>query len=113
MDVQEQSCNKFLENVKKAIKSGKVIPVNRDENINTLARLGITWLDALSYIEELEYNDYNKGPSVDRNMPDSDYLWVFKKYIEQEIVYIKLKVLYQENNELKIISFHFDNNEEE
>ena len=108
MDVQEQSCNEFLKSVWNAIEKGKIIPINRDKNINSLAKLGITWSDALSYLKKLRYTDYCKGPSVDRDQPDSDYMWVFKTYIESEIVYIKMKVLYQKNNELKIINFHID-----
>jgi hypothetical protein len=99
---------KVLSDMRTAIKCKKCIPINRKKNMDTLAQLGITWKDAFIEIYSLSQNDYFSGPSVDRDYPNSDLLWVFKKYIDGHNIYIKTKVEYQQNGEVKIISFHID-----
>jgi hypothetical protein len=43
---------------------------------------------------------------VDMDDMKSDHLWVFKKRIDGEVIYIKFKVVYQENGEVRVVSFH-------
>lgn len=99
---------KILLDVRSAIDSGKFIPINRRKNLETLARLGITWLDAKAEIYELQERHYHRGPVTDRDIPESDLLWIFKKNVLGEIIYIKFKVIYQEDGQVKVISFHLD-----
>lgn len=99
---------KVLSDMRTAISDKKCIPISRKKNMDTLAQLGITWKDVFTEIYSLSKNDYYSGPSVDRDFPRSDLLWVFKKNIDGHLIYIKTKVVYQQNGEIKIVSFHFD-----
>jgi hypothetical protein len=98
----------FLLDVRKAIKNKNYTPQNRDKNINTLSQLGITWKDAIDEIYELSYSNYIKGPETDRDRPNSDSFWMFKKHVLGNVIYIKLKIRYQQNKSLLVLSFHFD-----
>lgn len=95
--------------MRSAIDNDNYTLIPRRKNLNTLARLGIMLPDALDEIYALTSLDYFSGPDIDRDIPCSDKLWTFKKYIYGENIYIKLKVEYQENKQVKIISFHIDN----
>jgi len=99
---------KTLTDVKTAIDSGKFQPISRLKNRNTLAQLGLTWEDAKSELYELEEADYHTGPMVDNDDFDSDFFWVFKKRVSGEMIYIKFKILYQEDGRVKVVSFHID-----
>ena len=72
----------ILRDLRWAIDMGKFQPVSRRKNLQTLAMLGLTWEDAKAEIYTLTTDDYFQGPSVDRNFPTSDRLWVFKKKID-------------------------------
>ena len=98
----------FLEEMRAAIKFGKVNFINRSKNMNTLDKLGWMPEDAIDEIETLTYDEYKNGPEIDRMYPTSDKLWVFKKEIEGENFYIKLKVEHQDEDSLRVLSFHFD-----
>ncbi|MBQ3044563.1 MAG: type II toxin-antitoxin system MqsR family toxin [Clostridia bacterium] len=98
----------FLSDVKNAIRQKNYTPIDRDKNLNTLAQLGITWKDAIDEINELSFSNYIKGPEIDRDFPQHDHLWVFKKGMMGETIYIKLKILYQNNKSLLVLSFHID-----
>lgn len=98
----------FLEEMRVAIKFGKVNFVDRPKNMNTLTKLGWMPEDAIDEIETLTYDEYKNGPEIDRKYPTSDKLWVFKKEIEGENFYIKLKVEHQVDDSLRVLSFHFD-----
>ena len=87
----------------------KYIPINRKKNLDTLAQLGILWSDAITEIYKLTSADYNSGPEIDRDRPSSDNFWIFKKHIYGDAIYIKIKVEYQENGDVRIVSFHIDN----
>ena len=56
----------------------------------------------------LSSSDFISGPEIDRNYPNSDCLWIFKKNINGDIIYIKFKIEYQQKAQMKIISFHLD-----
>lgn len=101
--------NKILADMRNAIDNHKYIPVFRKKNLDTLAILGITWSDALEEIYSLTSSDYDSGPEIDRDRPLSDSLWVFKKNVYGSLIYIKFKIEYQENGDIKILSFHIDN----
>ncbi len=97
-----------LQDMRKAIDCGAITLIPRRKNMLTLARLGILWEDAKDEVYHLTVADYFSGPSVDRDFPNMDKLWVFKKRILGETIYIKFKVAYKENGEARVISFHID-----
>lgn len=99
---------KILQDMRSAIDQNKFIPNNRRKNMITLTQMGLTWKDAKNEIYALTEADYCKGPSMDYNDPTSDFVWVFKKRIESELLYIKFKVLYQTDGSVKVMSFHID-----
>lgn len=103
-----EDIEKVLSDMRNAIDKNKFIPVNRKKNLDTLAQLGILWGDAKREIYSLTCTDYFTGPEVDRDKPSSDNLWVFKKHVIGDVIYIKLKIEYQENGEVKVLSFHID-----
>lgn len=98
----------ILADMRAAIDSGKFQPIDRRKNLNTLAQLGLSWEDAKSEIYELEETNYNSGPMVDDDDFDSDCFWEFKKNIFGKVIYIKFKVMYQEDGRVKVVSFHID-----
>lgn len=108
MPFSPTSIEAFLTDVRASIDSGKFIPVPRSKNISTLTRIGITWDDAKDEIYALTANDYISGPEIDRNNPSSDFLWIFKKMVMGQLIYIKIKVLYQADQSVKAVSFHID-----
>lgn len=109
MSTTDNDIDKILFDMRNAIDNRKFIPVPRKKNLDTLAQLGITWSDALNEIYSLSRIDYVSGPDIDRAMPSSDLLWIFKKTVDGNLIYIKFKMMYQENGDVKIISFHIDN----
>lgn len=100
---------KVLADMRNAIDSKQYTLINRKKNMDTLARLGITWHDAVAGIYTLTSADYYSGPEVDYDFALSDYLWVFKQYVFRYPIYIKFKVEYQKYGGIKILSFHIDN----
>ena len=78
--------------------------VERHKNLQALADLGITQVEALNAILQLTYRNYSSGPE-----PDRDYygrkVWIFGYSLEGEEIYIKLAddLSY---NIAKCISFH-------
>ena len=99
---------KVLTDMRCAIDSNKFQPVDRSKNLATLAKLGITWQDAKDAIYTLTDKEYRRGPMLDLDDPSSDHFWEFKKRIDSEVIYIKFKVLYQEDGSVKLVSFHID-----
>lgn len=99
---------KVLTDMRAAVRAGKIQLIPRKKNMNTLARLGITWSDAKEAICELSAGNHFQGPEADRDFPGTDPLWMFKKSIEGQVIYIKFKVLYLKDGSVKLISFHID-----
>jgi hypothetical protein len=79
--------------------------VNRRENIDTLARMGLTKRNLKEEIMTLSVENYCQGPEPDRDR--HGVIWVFGKQIGAEEIYIKLKVaLVGKEKIAKCISFH-------
>ncbi len=95
--------------MRSAIDAGKFQPVSRRKNLNTLARLGITWDDAKEEVYALTPGNYFQGPEADRDFPGTDLFWMFKKNVGGQIIYIKFKVLYLDDGSVRLVSFHIDN----
>lgn len=99
---------RVLRDMRLAIDAGKFQPVPRRKNMNTLAALGISWEDAKAEIHGLTASEYFQGPEADRDFPGTDPLWVFKKNIGGQVIYMKFKVLYLGDGSVRLVSFHID-----
>jgi hypothetical protein len=66
--------------------------VGRQENLDTLAKLGITRKHAKSLVLGLKPEDCVSGPDPDRNNPGRE-LWVFGLGISGVEVYVKLQIV--------------------
>ena len=76
--------------------------------METLASLGISWSEARERVYDLTPREYYSGPDVDRDYPNDDKFWTFKKVIMGETIYIKFKIRYQSDKTVLLTSFHFD-----
>ena len=85
------------------IKKSPIIIANRDKNMITRYRLGITVEDQKEIIKSLKTKDYYQGPMADHN-GTAGSIWVFKKRAYGEILYIKIKY----GDPLIVISCHID-----
>ena len=104
----KEEIEQFLDDVRKAIRAGKVTLIERKKNMDTLAGMGLTLRQVYREICGLTFVNYEKGPEIDKDYPKSDMLWIFKTNIDHNSIYIKIKVEYKANGDVKIISFHFD-----
>lgn len=105
----QRNIEAFLKLMRDAIDNGMFTFIPRPDNMRTLATLGITPTDAKDRIRSLTAADYICGPENDRDRPGTDGLWIFKKVISSQLIYIKLKLCLSNTGELKAISFHIDN----
>jgi len=99
----------FLLQFKKIVAEGRGLDiVNRRENIEALAKLGLTKKNLREEILTLSVENYCEGPEPDRNRPGD--VWVFGKQIGSEEIYIKLKIAQVGKEKIaKCISFHTAN----
>lgn len=99
----------FLSEAKHLISIGSFDFVPRRKNMRDLANLGITVQDAKNDIFSLQVRHYYSGPEADHDSSRQGNIWVFKKRDYNEIIYIKLKIVRENNrNVLKCLSFHID-----
>ena len=98
----------FLSDMRNSLDNNRFHPICRKKNLDTLARLGITWEDAKAEIYALQVSDYISGPEVDRDDPSSDFFWKFKKSVLGQVIYIKLKIEYLRDSDVRVVSFHID-----
>ncbi len=96
----------FLRKAKEAARDkNRRIFKSRTENMNTLAKLGMTIDDVWDEIQELNMTNYLRGPELDDKGRDSDDVWFFQKRVLGQDVYIKMS--YKEGKQLVVvISFH-------
>lgn len=103
-----KAIQKILEDLRSAIDQKKIFVYPRSSYKNTITQLGLTHPDVLDELYTLEERHYHKGPMLDDKFPKSDHLWVFKKRIEGEMIYIKFLVAYQQDGSVQVLSFHLD-----
>jgi hypothetical protein len=99
MDVKQ-----FLATIKPIVNKGMLDIVPTEKNRITRRKLGLTVIDVEDAILSLTEIDLHKGPIVDRDFPNQE-LFIFKKQICDEFIYIKLKII---GNMVKCLSFHVD-----
>jgi hypothetical protein len=78
--------------------------VPRKENLDCMARLGISLADAKERILGLAPSDYVSGPSPDLDRPGQE-VWVFGLKAESAELYVKLTIIL-EPEKCVCISFH-------
>ena len=96
----------FLLKFKQIATSGNgIMLVPRKTTRETLIKLGLTKRNLKDILLSLSVADYCKGPEADRDRPGE--MWFFGKELEGSEVYIKLKVVTGNGNDIaKCISFH-------
>lgn len=82
----------------------KVIFVEREKNLNTFAKLGITVEGCFTYLKLLNFHNYVSGPSDDIDTGEKNCVWVFGTEISGISLYLKVKN--EAPDRLKILSFH-------
>jgi hypothetical protein len=99
----------FLLQFKKIVTEGRGLDiVNRRENLEALAKLGLTKKNLREEILTLSIENYCEGPEPDRDRPGN--VWVFGKQLGSEEIYIKLKIAQVGKEKIaKCISFHAAN----
>ena len=91
----------FLRRFKAKVRDEGIVFIKRQENVHTLAYLGMLTYQAEELILGLAVDDYLRGP-----MPDDDgspgEVWEFTVRAHGTNLYIKLKL----DDEAKCVSFH-------
>ena len=90
-DAEQWKVTLFLFQFKKFAQK-QFIFVDRDKSLDTIARLGITVLQAKDEILGLTYEDYYRGPIPDTDPRGGEY-WEFGKTICGQEILIKLKTV--------------------
>ncbi len=99
----------FLTTAKSLISKGKYDFVPRRKNMQALAAHGLSIMDAKLEILSLVVDDYYKGPKRDLDPRRPGDIWEFKKMVDGEQFYVKLKIVQVNGRDiLKIIGFHKD-----
>jgi hypothetical protein len=99
----------YLVKTKKLLLSGNYDFVPRKKNMQSLAKYGLTIIDAKNEMIGLTVNDYYKGPEKDQDAKQSGDIWVFKKNVDGTVFYVKIKIARTNGKDiLKCLSFHED-----
>ncbi len=107
--VSASDISSFLAQAKRLITTGAYVFVPRGKNLQALSDHGLTVKDAKAEMLGLMVGDYFKGPKqdFDRNQPGD--IWEFKKTVDGEQFYVKLKIQNRNGKDiLKCLSFHED-----
>lgn len=105
-ELKKAEIRDFLMEFKKIMVKGRGLDiVNRRENIDALAKLGLTKKNLKEEIMALSVENYCEGPEPDKDRPG--YVWVFGKQIGRQEIYIKLKIAQVGKEKIaKCLSFH-------
>ncbi len=105
-ELKQAEIKDFLLQFKKIMVAGRGFDIiNRRENMEAFAKLGLTKKNLREEIMTLSVENYCEGPEPDRDRPG--HIWVFGKQVGTEEVYIKLKIAQVGNEKIaKCLSFH-------
>ena len=99
----------FLQQVRAAVEIGNYqILDRRSKYLQTLSAVGIIESDVLDDISNLNRND-GLRKEEDQNPAFPGYVWITKKFLHGEMIYIKLKIKTQPQGQLLVMSYHIDN----
>ena len=104
--IRDQLVQRFLTRMKRAIQNNRVYFVNRRENLETLAQLGLSQANVISKLLDLKVSDHSRGPVNDHDGTEGE-VWMFLYDLEGNRIYVKLKLFKVTGEDyLKILSFH-------
>ena len=107
--VSTSDISAFLVRTKNLMTAGKYVFVPRGKNMQALSDHGLTIADAKCEIIGLVVGDYYKGPKQDFDSNQPGDVWEFKKDVDGEQFYVKLKIQNRNGEDvLKCLSFHED-----
>lgn len=109
MRKSKECVDALLEDMRMAIHSGNIKHEETWKTQTTLAKLGYSRQDMYDELFSLTYEDYFSGPDPDRDFPQDDDCWKFKRRVLGLMIYIKFKVRYLYDKSVLIMSFHEDN----
>lgn len=96
---------KYLKAAKRALLDHGLYVVKRRENIDALARLGLTRKNQEDIVLGLAVDDYCEGPEPDDS--GDGVVWVFGSAHGGQPLYVKLKLMVDgPTSRLKCLSFH-------
>lgn len=99
----------FLAQAKRLIAAGDYVFVPRRKNLQAISDHGLTVNDAKDEMLGLMVGDYFKGPKQDFDRSQPGDIWEFKKIVDGEQFYVKLKIQNRNGKDiLKCLSFHED-----
>lgn len=101
----EDEVKKFLKEFQALAKVFDMIIINRDKNTKALLELGISPNIRKDIIMTLKVDNYYRGPSEDRKLPQNE-VWEFGAELEDgQEVYIKLSCRREQSRGI-CLSFH-------
>ncbi len=95
----------FLKYFKEKLKTFSIIYEVREKNKQALLDLEITPQQRTDFLNELEVDDYYRGPTKDSNDTSNPDYWEFGKSVNGKEVYIKIN-FGKTNRPVICISFH-------
>jgi hypothetical protein len=111
LSADKSEVNNFLSRMREVI--GKINGfhfVDREKNLNSLYKHGLTIDVAKFYIETLEVKDYWKGPEPDHKDYDNYDWWFFGREINtalgNTLFYIKIRIEIRDRKQVIYLSFH-------
>ena len=104
---KDQELSTFLRDIKTC---DVILVIQTEKNKQTRYLLGMSLLEQDNIIRNLSNNDYYSGPLSDYDTSKPENLWVFKVNYEGRVLYIKLKILEEQENckVVVVISLHID-----
>lgn len=109
--IDESLVRDFLQSVKRAMQrsyegqGGWIFSTAKGKNLDTLTKLEMTIEDVKKEILSLSVMDYCAGPLKDPKIRGD--VWIFKKVIQGEEIYIKLKLWGDKKDvSVRVLSFH-------
>jgi hypothetical protein len=108
-DPKKATIRDFLMEFKSIVVTGRGLDiVNRRENIDSLAKLGLTKKNLKEEVMTLSVENYCEGPEPNRDR--SGDVWIFGKQIAGKEIYVKLKIAQVGKFKIaKCLSFHAAN----
>jgi hypothetical protein len=101
----------YIDRAQAAFKAGRWHVEDRRKNNQTLFNLNLTLKDVFDVLMNLKVSNYIEGPSLDQDRPETPDFWKFKIKVYEEIIYVKMKIepIGDNNEKVKVVSFHIDN----
>ena len=112
IQLQREIIRNILIKIKKLIAKGNYVFLgnqNHKKNFETLIELGLKYSHVKEEILSLTPKEYSEGPLLDKDQTNykGEYFWIFGKKIQNNLIYIKLKIRKtDEHEETVCMSFH-------